>query len=215
MVPHCNSTDWECMRFLSPLPPKHHSLFAWQKLQQVSDGNTIREMASSPSNPSSGDENREENNSRELVSNEKQQRQPTARNMKKKTITIAVFTVWNEKASCSTESSLLKISHTQLFDFVYNSISPLWEKCRSPKHYMRQLEANSPYQRHSLAEEASLSSVLWNTVVNLAILWAALPQSNWETWLKLKRVTRKSPRLRGTESILANPTCSPFPAHPK
>lgn len=90
--------------------------------------------------------------------------------------------------------------------FVYNSISPLWEKCRTPQRYTRQLEGNSPYQKHSLAEEASLSSVLWNTKVNLVILWEALPQSNWETWLKLKRVTRKSSRLRGTESVLAKPT---------
>jgi len=63
------------MGFLSPLqPPKHHSLPAWQELQQVSNGNTVREIASSPSNPSSVDENREENNSGELVSNGEQQR---------------------------------------------------------------------------------------------------------------------------------------------
>lgn len=63
-----------------------------------------------------------------------------------------------------------KISRTQLFDFVFNSISLLWEKYLAPEHYTRQRECNSPYQRRRPVEEVSLSSLLWSAKVNLVTL---------------------------------------------
>lgn len=94
------------------------------------------------------------------------------------------------------QHSLLKNSLAQLFDFVFNSISLFWEQYFIPKHCTRQLD--SPYQRCRLVEGVSLSSLLWRTKVNLAILRNFTEQ--WgDTTLSWKRVTRKSFRLRSTQ----------------